>query len=96
MTDLLRPRATIVNLGVFKKPAEIDLQAVNFKELSIHGSRVYSRVDFEEAIYLSTILPLSRLVTHCFPIKDVQNAFQCFQSGPDACKVLILPNGPVT
>jgi len=96
MTALVRPRATIINLGVFKKPAELDLQAVNFKEISIHGSRVYSRADFEEAIRLSSALPVNRIVTHCFPLENVQHAFQCFQSGQNACKVLILPNGPVT
>lgn len=95
MTALVRPRATIINLGVFKKPAEIDLQAVNFKEISIHGSRVYSRADFEEAIRLSSTLPVNRIVTHCFPLQNVQEAFRCFQSGQNACKVLILPNGPV-
>lgn len=95
MTTLVRPRATIINLGVFKKPAELDLQAINFKEISLHGSRVYTRGDFEEAIHLSSALPVSRIVTHRFPLQEVQKAFQCFQSGQNACKVLILPNGPV-
>lgn len=95
MTTLVRPRGTVVNLGVFKKPVELDLQSVNFKEISIHGSRVYSREDFGEAIRLSSILPVSRIVTHCFALMEVQKAFQCFQSGQNACKVLILPNGPV-
>lgn len=95
MTALVRPRANIINLGVFKKPAEVDLQAINFKEISLRGSRVYTRGDFEEAIRLSSFLPISRIVTHCFPLQDVQSAFQCFRSGQNACKVLILPNGPV-
>lgn len=95
MTTLVRPRATIINLGVFKKPAELDLQAVNFKEISLHGSRVYSRADFEEAIRLTATLPVAQIVTHCFPLQEVQKAFLCFQDGQSACKVLILPNGPV-
>ncbi len=44
MCALVRPRGMIINLGVFKKPVAVDLQAVNFKELQILGSRVYDRV----------------------------------------------------
>jgi threonine dehydrogenase-like Zn-dependent dehydrogenase len=95
MTKLVRGRATIINLGVFKKGAELDLQAVNFKEISIHGSRVYSREDFKEAIRLASTLPVSRIVTHRFELRDVQQALQCFKSGKNTCKVMVLPNGPV-
>jgi threonine dehydrogenase-like Zn-dependent dehydrogenase len=49
MTAVARPRGTIVNVSVFKKPAEVDLQALNFKELTLVGTRVYTRADFEEA-----------------------------------------------
>jgi threonine dehydrogenase-like Zn-dependent dehydrogenase len=93
MTDLVRPRGTIVNLGVFKEPVEIDMQAVNFKEISILGSRVYTRKDFEMAIDMATTLSISEIVTHSFSLTDVQKAFDLFRLGLDVCKVLILPNG---
>jgi len=63
MTALVRSRATIVNLGVFKKPVEVDMQAVNFKEIEILGSRVYERKIFRE---LSTC-PCSFLSTESCP-----------------------------
>ena len=91
MTTLVRPRGTIVNLGVFKKPAEVDLQAINFKELSLVGSRVYERRDFKDAIHLAMTLPVSQIVSHAFPLTDVGLAFEQFQSS-EACKVLILPS----
>ncbi|MBS1802363.1 MAG: alcohol dehydrogenase catalytic domain-containing protein [Acidobacteria bacterium] len=92
MTSLLRPRGTIVNLGVFKRPVEVDLQAINFKELTLIGSRVYTKDDFKTAISMAETLPLQRVVTHSFPLRDVQAAFECFRGGKGVCKVLILPN----
>ena len=54
----------IVKLGVFKKPVEVDMQAVNFKEFEILGSRIYERKDFQEAIEFALRLPLERMVSH--------------------------------
>jgi (R,R)-butanediol dehydrogenase / meso-butanediol dehydrogenase / diacetyl reductase len=90
MTALARSRGVIVNLGVFKKPVEVDLQAINFKEIEIVGSRVYQRTDFEDAIALAMQLPLQRIVSYTFSLNHVGLAFQKFLSG-DVCKVLILP-----
>ena len=92
MTDLARCRGTIVNLGVFKKPAEVDLQAVNFREITLIGSRVYTKQDFTTAIELAGKLPLSPIVTDIFPLGDVTAAFEKFKAGEDVCKVLIRPS----
>jgi (R,R)-butanediol dehydrogenase / meso-butanediol dehydrogenase / diacetyl reductase len=91
MTALVRPRAVIVNLGVFKKPVAVDMQAVNFKEIEILGSRVYERKDFQEAIELAMQLNLERIVSHTFSLKEVTHAFQQFRSS-EACKVLVIPS----
>jgi 2-desacetyl-2-hydroxyethyl bacteriochlorophyllide A dehydrogenase len=90
MASLVRSRGVIVNLGVFKKPVEIDMQAINFKEIEVLGSRVYERKDFQMAIDLAMQLPLERIVTHSFSLRDVTTAFNQFKMGKD-CKVLILP-----
>jgi threonine dehydrogenase-like Zn-dependent dehydrogenase len=90
MSALVRSRGVIVNLSVFKKPVAIDMQAINFKEIEILGSRVYERKDFETAIDLATNLPLERIVTHAYSLHDVSAAFEQFRSG-EVCKVLILP-----
>ena len=91
MTTLVRCRGTIVNIGVFKKPPEVDLQAVNFKEVTMIGSRVYSRQDFAEAIRLAPELPLQPIITDMFPLQEVAAAFGRFQAGEDVCKVIIQP-----
>jgi 2-desacetyl-2-hydroxyethyl bacteriochlorophyllide A dehydrogenase len=90
MTSLVRSRATIVNLGVFKKPVEVDMQAVNFKEIEIVGSRVYERKDFQGAIDLAMQLPLDRIISHVFSLTEVALAFVQFQSS-ESCKVLVTP-----
>ncbi|MBB3695244.1 alcohol dehydrogenase catalytic domain-containing protein [Sphingomonas sp. BK580] len=90
MTALARPRGVLVGVGVFKRPVSVDLQGVNFKELELVGSRVYTRDDFDEAIALASSLPLDRIISHRFPLEDVENAFAQFRSG-DACKVLVEP-----
>lgn len=90
MSTLVRSRGVIVNLGVFKKPVPIDMQAINFKEIEILGSRVYERKDFETAIGLAMRLPLERIVTHAYSLQDVGAAFEQFRSG-EVCKALILP-----
>jgi threonine dehydrogenase-like Zn-dependent dehydrogenase len=66
------------------------MQAINFKEIEVLGSRVYERKDFQMAIDLAMQLPLERIVTHSFSLRDVTTAFNQFKMGKD-CKVLILP-----
>lgn len=91
MTELVRCRGTVVNVSVFKTPVEVRLQSVNFKELTIIGSRVYTPADFLKAIEAVEGLPIEKLITHSFPLQDVAEAFQIFKSGGDVCKVLVKP-----
>jgi (R,R)-butanediol dehydrogenase/meso-butanediol dehydrogenase/diacetyl reductase len=91
MTALVRSRGTIVNLGVFKKPVPVDMQAINFKEVEILGSRVYERTDFEAAVDMAMTLPLEAIISRDFPLHDVSEAFKLFRAG-DVCKVMILPS----
>ena len=91
MTTLVRSRGVIVNLSVFKNPVEIDMQAINFKEIEVVGSRVYERKDFLDAIDMAMHMPLNRIISHTYPLRDVGIAFQQFASG-DVCKALIVPS----
>lgn len=91
MTALVRSRGTIVNLSVFRKAVELDMQSVNFKELEIVGSRVYERKDFHAAINMAMTLPLEAVISRTFPIDEVSDAFKLFLAG-EVCKVLILPS----
>jgi threonine dehydrogenase-like Zn-dependent dehydrogenase len=90
MTAIARSRGVIVNLGVFKGPVEVDMQALNFKEIQILGSRVYERKDFQTAIDMAMSLPLAPIISAEFSLRDVSDAFRLFQDG-EMCKILILP-----
>jgi len=90
MTAIARSRGVIVNLGVFKGPVEVDMQALNFKEIQILGSRVYARKDFQTAIDIAMSLPLAPIISAEFSLHDVSDAFRLFQAG-EMCKILILP-----
>jgi threonine dehydrogenase-like Zn-dependent dehydrogenase len=91
MIELARCCGTVINLGVFKKPAEVDLQALNFRQITLVGSRVYTREDFEAAVRLAPELPLGPIVTDLFPLEEVGAAFQKFRAGEGVCKVLMQP-----
>jgi len=49
LMDVIRVQGTAVIVGSYKKPPEVDLLKVEFKELTVIGIRVYERRDFEIA-----------------------------------------------
>lgn len=91
MCQIVRPRATIVNVSVFKTPPSLDMRTVNFLELTIVGSRVYERSDFARAIEIVRLPGPRRIITHRFPVDRVSDAFDILARGADACKILIIP-----
>ncbi|MDR0379410.1 MAG: dehydrogenase, partial [Candidatus Accumulibacter sp.] len=48
--DILRVQGTGIVVGSYKKPAEVDLIKIEFKELTLVGIRVYEWRDFETAV----------------------------------------------
>lgn len=50
VTEMTAVRGEILLLSVFKEPAAIDLRAINFKEQNMIGTRVYTKLDFQDAI----------------------------------------------
>ena len=89
MTALVRSHGAIVNVSVFKFQPEIDMRSVNFKELTVIGTRVYTVEDFRTAIDTVEQLPVDTVVTHQLPLAGVTEAFEIFKAGVDVCKVLV-------
>lgn len=88
--DILRVQGTGVVVGSYKKPAEVDLLKIEFKELTLIGTRVYERRDFEVAIRIlqSGRIDFDRLLTVAIP-EDAQAQFQNLLKGStDAIKIL--------
>lgn len=86
-----RVRGTIVLVGVYKKPAEVDLQAITFAEHTVIGVRVYTRADMERAAQLVTddVLDLGRFPVKVFSLEEASAGFDTAASAGAALKVLI-------
>lgn len=83
MAEMAGVRAEILLLSVFKEPAALDLRAINFKEQKLVGTRVYTKLDFKDAIqYVHTHESLvSAIISHVYPLDQGQDVFQEIISG---------------
>lgn len=77
MTDITRVRGKICIVSVHKKPHEVNLRDVNFKEQTVVGTRVYTKEEFGRAAELTKELEpeLEKVVTHVVPLKESDKVF---------------------
>ena len=76
--EYARKGTTIVVVGVFGKKPEVDLGLVQDRELSLVGTLMYQKRDYERAIELvaSGKLCLDKMITHHFPFKEYMSAYR--------------------
>jgi len=67
----------------------VDLQAVSFKELTMIGTRVYTRDNYRQALEMITDLPWEEVVSHRVNLDHGAEGFDIMGQAADACKVLI-------
>jgi threonine dehydrogenase-like Zn-dependent dehydrogenase len=86
---LTRIQGTMIVVGSYKKPPEVDLLSVEFKEQRILGTRVYKKEDFSTAVEMISggTIDLSPLLT-VFPPEDAGMVFQSLIEGADVIKAL--------
>lgn len=87
-----RKGSTLVIVGVFGKKPVVDLGLVQDRELSLVGTLMYQRPDYEEAVRVASsgALSLDGLVTNRFRFEDYLKAYHFIdQAGDKAMKVLI-------
>jgi len=89
MTDLVRCRGTIVMESVHKTAHEVDLRAINFKEITMIGTRVYERKDYGKAIELARRTDVAPLVSHKLRLDEGPGGFELMKRGEEVCKVLL-------
>jgi (R,R)-butanediol dehydrogenase/meso-butanediol dehydrogenase/diacetyl reductase len=91
MTQLPRIRGRIVVVGIFNKPAPVDLFRFFWRELNLQGARVYEHQDFDHAIELAADgkLALDRIITQVRPINELQAGLQLMESGGEVMKILL-------
>lgn len=88
----LKRGGQMTQLGIFERP-EITINAARFvsHEISVIGAQGYCW-DFPIALQLAQKLPLDELVTHSFPLQELEQALR-IASDPasESIKVLVLP-----
>jgi len=91
MTDLVRVWGTISMVAIHGEPIPVDLYRFFARELTMHGSRLYSREDWEEAITLAAagVVTLAPLVSRRIPLESLQQGMEEALRGGPVMKVLI-------
>lgn len=76
-----RKGTTIVVVGVFGEKPQVDLGLVQDRELSLVGTMMYQKRDYERAIELvaSGKLCLDEMITHHFPFEHYLDAYQTIE-----------------
>jgi (R,R)-butanediol dehydrogenase/meso-butanediol dehydrogenase/diacetyl reductase len=91
MTDLVRVWGTISMVAIHGEPLPVDLYRFFARELTMHGSRLYSREDWQEAIALAAagVVTLAPLVSRRIPLESLQQGMEEALRGGPVMKVLI-------
>ena len=78
--------------GLFHNLAPMDLGKVVRSEIDIHGTICYTREEFRECLDLieDGRIQVEPLITHHYALKDMQDAFDMFQSR-QAIKIMLHP-----
>ena len=77
-------------VSVHKEPHPVDLRAITFKEISLVGTRVYTRDDFRRAVRILPDLPYQDVISHRFELERGAEGFEIMGQAADACKVIIV------
>jgi len=90
--ELARKGTTIVVVGVFGEKPRVDLGLVQDHELSLVGTLMYQKRDFEQAIELMAggELNLDEMITHHVAFEDYREAYRIIdEADGEAMKVMV-------
>jgi L-iditol 2-dehydrogenase len=90
--DNARKGSVIVVVGVFGKKPQVDLGLVQDRELTLTGTLMYQKKDYEQAIRLVSqgLLKLEPMITHRFNFSEYLKAYQTIeQLKGESLKVMI-------
>jgi 2-desacetyl-2-hydroxyethyl bacteriochlorophyllide A dehydrogenase len=91
MTDVVRVWGTISVVAIHTEPMPVNLYQMFARELTMHGSRLYAREDWEEAIRLaaSGAVTLPPLVSRRVALEELQEGMEQALAGGPVMKVLV-------
>ena len=91
-TKIVKITGQIVIVGVYKEPALVDLQTINFHEISVIGTRVYTEKDFQHALTMLVNDPqIQKVISHRLHLAEAQKGFDLMQQANESMKILIQP-----
>jgi 2-desacetyl-2-hydroxyethyl bacteriochlorophyllide A dehydrogenase len=91
VTDVVRGWGTVSIVAIHSEPMAVNLYQVFARELTMHGSRLYTRAAWEEAIRLaaSGAVPLAPLVSKKIPLEALTEGMREALGGANVMKVLV-------
>jgi 2-desacetyl-2-hydroxyethyl bacteriochlorophyllide A dehydrogenase len=91
VTDVVRVWGTVNVIAIHAEPVPVNLYPIFARELTLLGSRLYTRGAWEEAIRLASTgaIDVGALVTRSIPLEQLQNGMEELLAGGPAMKVLV-------
>lgn len=91
VTDVVRVWGTVSVIAIHASPVPVNLYAMFARELRMHGSRLYTRAAWEEAIRLASTggVVAGPLVSRIIPLEDLQKGMEEALGGGPVMKVLV-------
>lgn len=91
VTEVVRVWGTVNVIGIHAEPVLFSLYSIFARELNIHGSRLYTRAAWEEAIRLISTgaVPVGPLVSRLIPLDGLQQGMEEALGGGPVMKVLV-------
>jgi len=91
VADVVRVWGTVSIVAIHAEPVPVNLYQMFARELVMHGSRLYARADWEEAIRLvaSGAVPVGPLVSRRIALESLQRGMEEALGGGPVMKVLV-------
>jgi 2-desacetyl-2-hydroxyethyl bacteriochlorophyllide A dehydrogenase len=91
VTDVVRVWGTVNIIAIHAEPVPVHLYPIFARELTVLGSRLYTRAAWEEAIRLASsgAIPVGSLVTRSILLEELQQGMEELLAGGPAMKVLV-------
>jgi alcohol dehydrogenase len=94
-TRMVRPGGHVANVGVHGKPVTLHLEELWIKDVTITTGLVdtYSTATLLRMAAAGR-LPTSSLITHTFPLDQIEEAYDIFARGADTGALKVVLGGP--